>query len=757
MNRMFNVRMTAIAIAASLGGCANSPSSPNLGTYSLPVQPAVASPNDRFAGFEASGADVYGIKGYLPPNSELADQYYDMTDHQRLGLATWHLFAAERGDFFRTSQKVTWNGQNMLRVIDSRGRDNQFERTGLINDPDCTKRTTPDAFGLYIADCPKDPYSTGIVGLRLRPNPDFDPVKWAALGNGDVNAAATNWMRPPVDRFEWKSDAYAAVDAVEPPYEVAMACTICHAAPNPLAPPANVNQATWKNIVFAFGNQYFKEGQIFGDGVPSDDFLRQVLDSQHPGTSDTSRMATDHIHNPNVINSIFNLPFRPLHQERVKEFDASGLAVDNPDIKAGTCDGTTCEVDTYRVLKDGADSSGVSGAALRVFINIGSCFGQFSAHMDPVWGKAYPESPLSRRDLYENCPDYAHLTANAPALIDYLRFLTPYQLKDAPGGAAVVKSWTDPQIQLGRQVYAEECATCHSSKQPEYPTGTPVRADTLWEQTFAAWPLQQQQAWLKDPTRIAWFKTQVEDPAFFQQNYLSDERRYPLQLIGTNGARALGTNAGPTGVWAEYASVDYQTMIPALIPLYTFTLGMIQLQATVPGPVGRGYYRTPSLWNVWSTAPFLNNNSLGTFGGGVDTASRLAVFEDSIEQLLGMKPRPTEITYTNRFSALTTIPIELPALPFPIPGVDLNKLKLGLPIPPGVPVSAVADLELSLHDVGTFTLTDYLSFLVDPQYFMDKLKDFIPVFDPVENKGHTFGNDRTVAEKQALIEFLKTL
>jgi hypothetical protein len=467
-------------------------------------------------------------------------------------------------------------------------------------------------------------------------------------------------------------------------------------------------------------------------------------------------MATDHIHNPNTINSIFNLPYRALHQERVKQFDGNGLPVDNYDIKKDTCDGETCEVDTFRVLKDGADSSGVSGAALRVFINIGSCFSQFAEHMDPVFGKAYPETPISRRGLIQNCPDYAHLTKNAPALIDYLLFVKPYQLKDAPGGAAQVKAWDDPQLKLGRQVFAEECATCHSSKQPEYTTGKPVRADTLFEQEFASWTKEQQKAWLKDPARIAWFKSQVENPDFFMQNYLSDERRYPLGLIGTNSARALGTNAGPTGVWAEYASVDYQNLSPTDIPLYKWSIFGIELEKTVKSPKGVGYYRTPSLWGAWATAPYLNNNGLGTFTGAVDVNGRLAVFQDSMEQLLGLKARPKQITLTSRFTALTTIPIQI-TLPFPIPGFDPNKLKLGLPIPPGVPVAAVANLEKGIADFGNFTPADWLRIVIDPAFFMEKTKDFITVFDPIENKGHEFAYARTEQEKRALIEFIKTL
>ena len=106
-----------------------------------PPPPPVDGPGaqyNRFRAFDAAGVDTWGIKGFLPPNSELANVYSDMTEGQRLGLATWHLFASENGEFFRVSQKVTWNGGNMLRMMDSRRRDDRFQRTGLLNDPDCS-------------------------------------------------------------------------------------------------------------------------------------------------------------------------------------------------------------------------------------------------------------------------------------------------------------------------------------------------------------------------------------------------------------------------------------------------------------------------------------------------------------------------------------------------------------------------------------------------------------------------------------------
>jgi cytochrome c5 len=709
---------------------------------------------DRFRAFEAAGKSAYGIEGNLPPTSQLADVYRGMTESQRQGLAGWHLFGAYRGKFFRRSQQETANASNMLRVVDSRSHDERFQRTGLLNEPGCKKRTTPDEFGLYTYDCPEDPYSSGVIGLRLRPNPDFDMEKWKSLGKGDVNKAAERWLEKPRDRFDWRTAEKKKVIDVEPPYEVVMTCTVCHAAPNPVAPPKDPNNASWKNIVFALGNQFFKEGAVFADGYPKDDFVAEVIAGQHPGTSDTSRMANDHIYNPNAINAIFNFAVRPVHQERVRQYDEEGLPIYNADIKPETCDGETCEVDTYRVLKDGGDSSGPSGAALRVYLNIGACYDEFAKNMDPVDGIKHPtesdrlQTPISRRKLELECADYQRLLHYAPSIVDYLKFVRPYRLSYTEDGRAAVREFDDPVLALGRQVFAEECASCHSSKQPEFPTGAPTRADTLFEAEFATWTKEQQLAYLKRPDRVGWFKEQIQDPAFLEDNFLSDDRRYPLSLIGTNSARALGTNAAAGNVWAEYASVDVQTLPPVEVPMYDFN-GAIK--TSMKGPVGRGYYRTPSLWGVWTSAPFLHNNSLGAYGGSVSVAGRLASYQDAAEQLLGLRARETAMYRTQRFTALTNMPLK-----YSFPGLDLAKI-IGIPVPPGTPIALVANLEPSVMAATGFGLDDMRRLITDgPAYLSSAAQRVITVFDPVENKGHAFGLERSEEERRALIELLKT-
>ena len=89
-------------------------------------------------------------------------------------------------------------------------------------------------------------------------------------------------------------------------------------------------------------------------------FFFEQLAAQPPGTSDTSRIATDHINNPNAINPIFLLAER--ERIAVPEKMAGGsLALP----------GEKEDMPVAHILKDGADSIGVPGATIRVYINIG--------------------------------------------------------------------------------------------------------------------------------------------------------------------------------------------------------------------------------------------------------------------------------------------------------------------------------------------------------------------------------------------------
>jgi hypothetical protein len=64
---------------------------------------------------------------------------------------------------------------------------------------------------------------TGIVGLRLFPNPDFD------------EKAAKEWD---IVRYYEDPSYYNRKDLVKP-YRVGMSCGFCHVGPNPIKPLAD--------------------------------------------------------------------------------------------------------------------------------------------------------------------------------------------------------------------------------------------------------------------------------------------------------------------------------------------------------------------------------------------------------------------------------------------------------------------------------------------------------------------------------------
>jgi hypothetical protein len=94
------------------------------------------------------------------------------------------------------------------------------------------------------------------------------------------------------------------------PYRVGVACGSCHIAPYPDNPPADPENPRWENLASAIGNQYINEGKVFACNVEKGGFFYEMLATQPRGTSDTSRIATDHINNPNAINPIFLLAER---------------------------------------------------------------------------------------------------------------------------------------------------------------------------------------------------------------------------------------------------------------------------------------------------------------------------------------------------------------------------------------------------------------------------------------------------------------
>jgi hypothetical protein len=61
---------------------------------------------------------------------------------------------------------------------------------------------------------------------------------------------------------------------------------------------------------------------------------------------------------------------------------------------------------------------------------------------------------------------------------------------------------------------------------------------------------------------------------------------------------------------------------------------------------GRGFTRPASLVSLWSTAPFLQNNSVGPFNPSPSLETRMQVFTRSIEQMLWPERRDVDPLFT---------------------------------------------------------------------------------------------------------------
>jgi hypothetical protein len=595
---------------------------------------------------------------------------------ERRGRDTWYFWTAGGQAFWRKVAVLTDGITDLLQFIDSRLRDRRFRTMGVINDPDCRKATQPDEYGLWLDACSADPVSdipgapSGIVGLRRFANPRFDPSKWSV----------ERYLQSPRN--------------AEPPYLVGMACGFCHVGFDPLNPPADPERPAWGNLAPAIGNQYFEEGTLFGLKMTPADFRWHVANRQPPGTSDTSRFATDHINNANAINSIFYLAERPSHQERMS-------------------DGTLRPV--HHILKDGADSIGTAGASLRVYVNIGMCSDYWVTLHDPVYGMA-DQRPFSIDKARRECPDWRETEARMPAAEAFLKTIGPMRLKDAPGGPQYQAA--DPAVpQRGKLVFADRCATCHSSKQPP--------------QAVASDAAQAKQ----------WMRDAVLADDFLERNYLSDDRRHPVTRIGTNIARAVASNAVQGHVWQEFSSTTYKELpsVGTLRNLYNPLDPGSPLDFAVPGG-GRGYYRTPTLVSVWATAPYLHNNSVGLYTKDPSVQGRLIAFRDGMEKLLwperrlGVQSIPT--TTEDSRIRLSTGPI--------------------MEVPAGTPINVIARVDpTALPALGQRSI-DFLHWAFGSKFLLGRLlaKNLAPDF--IEDRGHTFGSDLSDEDKLALIEFVKT-
>jgi hypothetical protein len=401
-------------------------------------------------------------------------------------------------------------------------------------------------------------------------------------------------------------------------------------------------------------------------------------------------------------------------------------------------------------------------------------------HFIPILG-GQRQTPVTIRTLAANSTYWKATELQTNELLLFLvKASYPHKLRNAPGGKAYLAADANTE-RRGKIVFAENCAACHSSKVPK---PSPIDATpcigsgylNCWER-YWAW------------TQTDGFKQQMQQIVladdFLDGNYLSNDMRVPVTLLQTNVCISLSTNALQGNIWDNFSSESYK-QLPSVgtITVYDPFTGQPH-SFQMPGG-GRGYTRVPSLASIWSTAPFLLDNTLGTFAASPSVEARMKSFQDAASKLLWPEKRATDALLGRKVPGVidrttATSWLTIPGSYFPyfirrsetVPAQ--GDLQVG-PIPRGTPVNLLANIGLlpetddpgrrlsnenllaklvhELNAVANNASDDeartVLVNLAEPLLAQSKCPDL------VVGRGHYFGSSLNDDDKLALIEFLKS-
>ncbi len=637
--------------------------------------------------------------------------------------------------------------------------------------------------------------SSGAMGIRKFPNPRFNLEKWRKL-NGGLESwnGFTASVKP--DTFHSKlRDA-----SIEPPFYFGMSCGACHIAFDPLNPPKDPANPKQENLKGAIGNQYTNVTAIMASGEATNSPLWRIFNYVRAGTVDTSAFPHDFTGNPGTPNAIINFDKRPdfPDEDLVKWYKADHCA-SGADPKTCWCEPgrnnkcwerrhklSTDPMDpnspVKHVLKGAEDSIGLLEAIQRVYINIGSC-------SEPCWlnhltnffvvdptERNFGQTAFNVGQCRRDCPNFRAIEDRLPEIGAFLLSQRPTDLYTARGlksnddlVAQLDKEFGAGAVKDGQQIFADNCARCHSSQKPDA-SGSFRNVD------FRA-----------------------VDSNGVRVDFLSNDQAQQVSSIGTNRSRALHSNHMQGHVWEEYGSITLRSRPP---------------DPNIPDPSdgGRGYYRTTNLLSAWAHAPFMHNNAIGPeicgkpknkandfyYSPYVDAndkplpnppacwtydpsiAGRFKLYKASMDELLTPpEKRPRKVTLLNE-------PIVIEAGPKIWDPVAKKQVILRIEIPAGTPQAKVGnllykqlivDLTLSvtnfealktkLKDEGAAKevrgmVDEFVASIGSPMKVLDKhdrliTKYYMTSTDFWENAGHPFGTGLSDKEKKALTAFVATL
>ncbi len=751
-----------------------------------------------------------------------------LTREQIQGRNMWNVWTGGNDRMWDVLANQSLGSLDFLKTLSSHpdlvSRDYRWRYLGLVNEPCFTKPTGPDPnrYGLWLdvrdPSCAPDPFAdaakykgvqigargktvpvgsyygepTGVVGLRLFPNPDFD------------EKARKAWD---AERY-YRDPAYYESPNLVRPYRVGMSCGFCHVSPNPVKPPVDPERPAWAELSSNVGAQFFWWHRVFdwkGD-KNSGSFLNQALRTSLPGTLDTSLVSSDNINNPRTMNAVYLLGPRMGLAKRWGKEQIGGGGLDNRQFNdyVPPSDPLTQFFEkpsttwTPRILKDGSDSVGALGALNRVYLNIGLFSEEWLLHFRPLLG-GQTITPIKVADAQKNSVYWQATERQTPYMARFFLASTdPHLLKDAPGSSTYLTE-DEATVARGKEVFADTCARCHSSKLPPVPPRIDLE-NCNGSKYLGCW--NDYWAW----TKTAEFKQEMRKiaaaPDFLDGNFLSTELRVPSTLMQTNVCSPIGTNAIAGNIWDNFSSQSYKELPAVGTVKLRHPLSGAEYDYTLPGG-GRGYTRPASLVSVWSTAPLFQNNALGPFDESPSVEARMRVFQASIEQLLWPERREKDVLFrdlgiegagvgiiqrTTQDSNIRVPGVYIPPALRPLLAITRGlapalfrdgEVFIG-PIPKGTPVSLLTSMDLGA-DMPDAQRKAHLKKLVDlftdvtaqlkrrenpfaDRNILERMLALSKCPDLVINKGHYFGTGLFAeepglsdADKRALIAFLKRM
>ncbi len=633
--------------------------------------------------------------------------------------------------------------------------------------------------------------STGAMGIRKFPNPRFDKEQWRHTNKGRLGTwTGYNERVKPADETQ-PMRSRITDGSIEPPFLVGISCGSCHIAFNPLNPPKNPAHPKHENISGTVGNQYSRFSQILGSGMDPRSIEYQVFGHARPGIVDTSAIPTDQIDNPGTINALINLSKRPTHPQVIIKWRKVTQCPAGGDERQCWCEAGRAgkcwergqrEEQVHQILKGGEDSIGALEAVQRVYFNIGSCSEESWVNhltdmrqLDPTQ-RGFGQTPFEIGQARRDCPQFRAIEDRLINIFEFLASAGPSDLYRARGlkdnrdlVEQLDKEFGSGAVERGRQVFAKNCARCHSSQ--------------------------------SEPFESRNFRQVSSDPADkgIRIDWMGNDNLTPVTEVGTNRGRALHSNHMAGHIWAEYGSETLRAKPP-------------DPNIREPSDGGRGYYRNISLLSLWAHAPFMHNNAIGPelCGGSEDehynapyvdetnltrlsdppacwpfdpsVEGRFKLYKASMNDLLNPGKRVPKITLFNRDVIIKLLP--------KLSDREVDRyVDATIVFPKGTPSSRIGnfrhkefagDLVLSKVEFGKLEAKYVARYgpekgkavsamireqgkdlMLNPKNLLTIGAELREVYSNSvmlrEDDGHRFGEDLPDKDKQALIAFLATL